>query len=179
MASKAPKLADLDRIRADLADAQAALAELPGRPLPVGEAIERAAVWVDSQAAAFNGARAARACTEQGADANIADAMSIATRQVGEISVRADVMPMLSWAFGDQLKQRLSDEINALELSDPIAAAHRAPERQRLKAEIARLEVEEEVLIRQLEGNGEQVQRRADAPIEIIVAPDLELAEAA
>lgn len=174
-----PTLSKLASIRSDLSDAQSALADLPDRPLPVTEAIERASAWVDTKAEAFDSYRAARVFAETDSAFALSTLFDFDVSQIGEQPGRANATPMLCWLHGDALKAKLAAEIEGLTLDDPLPMADRGPEKQRLKALVAKLEIEEEVLIRQIEDNGEPVQRRPDADLSVICAPDLELAEAA
>jgi hypothetical protein len=175
MASK-PTIKRLAEVRTALESAQAELARLPARPLPTAEAVERAHSWIDAKAAEFNGRRRAEAFTMAAPGLALERALAIEAEEIRPHQSAADPAPVLAWLFGDQLKAKLADEISGLDIAGPLPLAERAAEAQRLEAEIEGLEVQEEILVRALEQTGEPVERRADASIDIILAPDQELA---
>ena len=177
MPSSNPTISKLAKTRDELIEAQEALAALPDRPLPHNEAIERAAALVDSQAAAFQGRYKAQMFAQLGTDLAQRDLLNLTAINQGALQNKVEAGPMLAWLLGDQIKQRMVDEISALALPDALPAAEREPERQRLIAKISDLEVKEERLARLLEDEGIEIDRRVEAPISLILALDAELAE--
>lgn len=167
------RLADL---RAAIAAAQADLAALPGRPLPAAEAVARFNQWADSQAQAFDARRQAAALCQPRADTTFSDLLSLTARDIRPHLSAADAGPLVCWLMGDTIKKKMAAEIEGLDLSDALPAASRGAELRRLTLELERLEIAEEVLIRQLEAAGEHVRRRDEARIDIVLAPDAELA---
>jgi hypothetical protein len=175
MASR-PTIKRLAEIRSALETAQAALARLPERPLPASEAIERASAWIDAKAAEFGASRRAEAFAQAAPGLALERALAIDAEEVRPHQFAADTAPLVAWLLGDQLKAKLEAEISALELTDPLPAAKRAAEQQRLETEILNLEIEEEQITRALELAGEPIERRADCNLAVILAPDDELA---
>lgn len=175
MPSNKPTISKLTKTRDELIEAQEALASLADRPLPASEAIERAAALVDSQAAAFQAGYKAQVFTQLGTDLAQRDLFNLTAINQGALQNKVEAGPMICWLHGDAIKAKLKAEIEAMNLDGAVPLADREPERQRLESEIQHLEIEEELLLRALEQAGEQVERRADASIEIILAPDAEL----
>ncbi|MBK1619983.1 hypothetical protein CKO42_16355 [Lamprobacter modestohalophilus] len=168
-------VAKLDKTRSAILAAQEALASLPDRPLPHDEAIARAHDLVDSQARDFQGAYRASAFVQPRITEAARNFLNVATVTSQGPQGAALTAGLLAWLHGDAIKAKLKAEIEAMELADALPLTQREPERQRLQAQIEALEIEEERLLRELEAAGEQVERRADASIEIILAPDAEL----
>ena len=169
----------LTEVRDAIAAAADALARLPDRPLPLDEAQQRACDWVDAKAAA---ADMRRRCTAFCAPAPSLDMDQLLSADASELrkhDIQADLGPVLAWLFPEQLKERLCAELEANPPTDALPMADREPERQRLEAELARLQAAEEIACRELEDSGQAVDRRDDADVSVILAPDEELADAA
>ena len=179
MSSKSPSpAARLEQVRDELAGALEQLAALPERPLPQDEAIARAAALVDTTAGAFQGRHKVQAFAQLGTDLAQRDLLNLSAFNQGRLESRIDSAPLLCWLFGDAIKTKLADEIAALELRDALPSAEREPERQRLLNLVDDLQIEEERIIRALDDEGIEIDRRRDAPIEIVLAPDCELEDA-
>ena len=178
MPSKTPARR-LTELRDQIAAASDALARLPDRPLPLDEAQQRACDWVDAKAAA---ADMRRRCTAFCAPAPSLDMDQLLSADASELrkhDIQADLGPVLAWLFPEQLKQRLCAELEQHPPEDALPAAERGPERQRLEAELHRLQAVEEIACRELEADGHHVDRRDDADVSVLLAPDEELADAA
>lgn len=168
-----PTEANLRKIRSQLEAAQTELDQIPDRLLPHNEAIGRAEKWVDAQAEAFNGDYKATAFSVTDNASGINALLSL---KPNPIDGAIDTAPLIAWLLPDQLKQRLAEAIEARpEPANALAQSDRGPMAEKLRNEIARLEIEEELMIRALEDSGELVGRRPDADLSVVLAPTAEL----
>ena len=178
MSSKSPSpAARLEQVRDELVEVLDHLAALPDRPLPNDEAIARAAALIDGLAASFQAPHKVRAFAQLGTDLAQRDLLTPLAFNQGQLQTKVEAGPLLAWLFGDQIKQRMADEIAALELPDALPSAERERERQRLLNLVDDLQIAEERAIRALEDEGAEIDRRPAAPISLILAPDCELSE--
>lgn len=99
----------------------------------------------------------------------------------GEVvsTTAVEVGPIIAWCLGDILTQRMHAEIDSLDYQAGPPMADRPARLAKLKADLRRLEGQEEALICKAEAEGISIQRRSDADPAVVLNydPDGEMAE--
>jgi hypothetical protein len=141
--------------------------------IPKDDAIARALTWLDAQAERFEGKHHIFGVFGY-PDAH--DHECGLMRVLANIGVpdeggpHADVGPLLAWLFKDLIAQRLREAIASANYTPGPPMAERAPLLKALDRKLWDVELEEEHLIEQAEGQGIEIARRPDARPEVILA---------
>ena len=150
------------RIRAELAELQAERHRVASAPMPAAEA--KAAVRAEVETLAEAGTPDVGGCLEGGA---IRWPTKTLTRSKDGPLVAWDVFDaraLLAWLNRDRLIERLEAEVDALaDDTEALTDAERAKEDARLRAEILRVEREEEAAIVTAAAEGIAIPRRRNA----------------
>lgn len=169
MTSKLPNAARLEAVRARVSQTQAEIEALPAQPLPVADAIARLDAWIAAKSELFDHGTAARAfATDRALLGGVLAAQGVKT---AESAVTTDLAPVLCALFGTEIRERLSAAIQAQTRAAGPSLAERPATLAALRAELERLEREEERIIRDSESAGEPLARRPDASPAVVLAP--------
>lgn len=157
-------------IRAEISAKRDQITHIKSAALPKAEMIQRLNDWIASSAAAFRPSYDLSGLFLEGEQIELA----ASTRTVGPTS-RADLAPFACWLFGDLMRERITAELEPHCDDSAPRSTEREGAIEALQAELHRLEVREEALIREAEEAGEPVQRRRDADPAIVLAHDTDL----
>lgn len=170
----------LAEIRTEITEAQDRLADVDDSGVPKAEYTARLNAWVDDMAQTFEreaeyGVSALRLPQPRPRDVHT---LAVPVRGGGsyESIAVADAGPMLAFLFGDTLKAKLAEVIQASGYVEGPPTADRPAMRRSLLAELDRLELAEERLIAEAQDIGLDLPRRRDARPEIVLSLDLETA---
>lgn len=170
---------EVEKLRAEIERTHDEIAWLNDAPITPAELKSRATEGCQAMAARFEAQRHLGVLANPGGGPrDVADMFTASSSVafVGELDVKPvnidGIGPMLAWAMGGSLVQRLHAEIDRLEYRPGPPMAERPARLAALRAELRTLEVREEALICEAEESGVIIPRRPDADPAVILGYD-------
>lgn len=170
---------DIVKLRAEIERCREEIDWLKEAQIPKDELKSRAEENCQALAEQFDAARHLGVLANPNAGFMEVQAMFRTTARVfvlGQLDVTSadsnDVGPMLAWAMGEALVQRMHAKIDRLDYRPGPPMAERPARLAELKMTMRTLEQQEEALICRGEETGVYIPRRADADPEVILAYD-------
>ncbi|WP_226553577.1 hypothetical protein [Celeribacter naphthalenivorans] len=171
----------LDVIRAKNADIQSEIRRLEVAPLPVGEALELFDNWAEKQAEeAFQSLRPELLLDPglRAGELSLPDFTYVLDGKSGRAHHRADevLWGLIIATALPSVRSIVEEKVEAAVLGrECLSRQERAEKIERAQVELLEIELVEEGIVRALEASGLDVQRRADADPQAVLASDASL----
>lgn len=154
----------LQEVREQIDEALSRRDQVASAPLTPAEVKDRLTDWVDRQAERAEYRQAVNIASKS--DRRMGDTL-LQPEVIG--NARADVVPLLAFACGDMLKDRLASAVDGLvDTERAVSADDRQAKLAEIDGELNELGREEESIITALEAAGETIARRSEADMAIV-----------
>jgi len=160
-----------EQIRAEreaISALQADRDELENGYLPFTDIQKNISTWLDRQSAAFTGEYLLNPILRNNGRPIDCNLLEVGTRP-GAYAHNVDLAPLLAFLFADEIKTRLAEFVQTLDVPDGPPAADRPALIKKLDAKIRVHEIREEQLIVEAENAGINVLRHPDASPAVIL----------